>query len=190
MMIRAVIWLVLCPALGEESVNAVIGAIRGAESGFVDDRQSVVTLGTGYRGIVATAAIAAGELLAVIPWSLVLSSADTCALVSDLAAYLARDPPTAYAASMAGYEPGLPGGWSAGALAYLDGLPPNDWTRHDEWFASACRDTDRQRRAFRLFVARAGGSGDVAFCVESHHWFWGIPIVSQEFFKNSLPPSN
>ena len=31
-----------------------------------------------------------------------------------------------------------------------------------------------------------GGFGDVAVCVESHHWFWGIPRILQK----SLPPSN
>ena len=102
-----------------------------------------------------------------------VASRDTCALVKKMILVLAEEPPSAYAASLADYDPSLPCSWHEDALWNVAALPPADWTRHVTWFKEGCLDLDRpepterlsreEARALYLVVGRAGANEGTAF---------------------------
>lgn len=149
-----------------EGPEDLFGWVR-ENGGFIDRR---LELSTGpdpsnqLRGIFASARIASDEVLAEIPWHLLITDTD-CDGVARLRSELAKGRCSQfwpYLRELRDHTVDIPNAWPTEVLGLVSALPPHDWTRHSRWYSSACggdMSDPASARALLLYVARSDQFG-------------------------------
>lgn len=143
--------------------------IRTQPGAYVSEAQKMENF-DGVRGLMARTAIAEGQMLAHLPWSVIVGGETQCDLVEATRVELAKKNESffwPYFHHMEKYDPSLPFTWDDDAYALLEALPPGDWKRHGDWFRGHCDagSDPTTQRALDLMLARALGDPQTGFAM-------------------------
>lgn len=192
----AAAWVAICLALlsatgaRADGFDELASWVR-QNDGRIDRRLEVRADENGLRGVFAKAMIQDKTEVMVLPWSLVIGNSswanpisDLCGLVSEYQAILERgddennfhQPYASMEAKDIFRHPAL---WTEETRMELQGLPPQDTSRHVDWFLSTCekgpatsiRDLPLARqRAFIVLISRASDRGLIpGYDLLNHH---------------------